>query len=606
MLAAHPSRPLTRGALALFAVVCAPAVTVAAESQLKLSGSIVGFVRGPAGVAQMGATVLLINRFDHLVHRVLTNEQGAFGFDFLPADTYSVRVSQTSFAPASKTGVRVTPGERSYLAIQLSSVVSNIQLLSSAPGAASLMSDDWKWVLRSASATRPVLRFLPKEKVDSPEAPKPHSSFFSETRGLLALSAGDSSNFQNASIADMGTAFALSAQVFGNAHVMFSGNVGYSSANGVPAAAFRTAYRQNTDADFFNPELKLTVQQVFLPMNTPARFTDGSMPGVRTMSAAVSDHLKFSDHVTAEIGTSLDSVSFGARMNYISPYAITTVNLEGAGIVQFGFSSGIPPAGVYQNKRNVNLMSSEAADLRRNVNALALIPRLTIRDGVARVQRSENYEISYWKEFGSRTISAGFFREGISNAALTMASSDGIYPIDVVPDFNSRSAVFNVGDFSRSGFSAAVAQRVHEALTVALIFSRGGALRTDQRTLPSSDPEEIRSAVHSSQQNALAAKASGILPHTGTTYAVSYQWTDYRALTPGHVFLTNLSSPDSGLNISLRQRVPTPGFIPGHMEVSAELRNLMAQGYLPLSVEGRRLLLIHTPRAVRGGVAFYF
>ena len=70
MLTAHPSRPLAHGALALFAVVCVPVAAIAAESQLKLSGSIVGFVRGPAGVAQIGATVLLINRFDHLVHRV--------------------------------------------------------------------------------------------------------------------------------------------------------------------------------------------------------------------------------------------------------------------------------------------------------------------------------------------------------------------------------------------------------------------------------------------------------------------------------------------------------------------------------------------------------
>lgn len=555
----------------------------------------------------MGATVLLLNRFDHLVNRVLTNEQGAFGFDALPADVYSIRVSQTSFAPASKSGVRVLPGERSYLAIQLSSLVSSIQLMSSAPGAATMMSDDWKWVLRSGSATRPILRFLPghRPRIEDPEEHK-RPSFFSETKGMLALSAGDSSSFQSSSIADMGTAFALSTQVFGSAHVMFSGNVGYSSANGVPAAAFRTAYRQNTDADFFNPEFRLTMQQVFLPMNTPSRFSDGMNAGVRTMSASVSDHLKFSDHVTAEIGTSLDSVSYGSRMNYLSPYAIATVDMEGLGVVQFGFSSGIPPTGIYQNRPTATSLSAEAADLRRNVNALALIPRITVRDGITRVQRSENYEISYRKEFGSRTVSAGFFRESLSNAALTMASSDGIYPTDVLPDFNSRSGVFNIGDFNRTGFSAAGSQRLHEALTLALIFSRGGVLRTDQRALPSDDPAEIRSAVQRSQQNAIAAKASGALPRAGTAYAISYQWADYRALTPGHIFLTNLSSPDSGLNVSIRQRVPTPGFMPGHMEVSAEMRNMMAQGYLPLSVDGRRLLLIHTPRAVRGGVAFYF
>ena len=50
----------------------------------------------------MGATVLLFNRYERIIQRSLTNERGAFGFESLPPDLYSVRVSLTSFMPAMK------------------------------------------------------------------------------------------------------------------------------------------------------------------------------------------------------------------------------------------------------------------------------------------------------------------------------------------------------------------------------------------------------------------------------------------------------------------------------------------------------------------------
>jgi hypothetical protein len=38
-----------------------------------------------------------------------------------------------------------------------------------------------------------------------------------------------------------------------------------------------------------------------------------------------------------------------------------------------------------------------------------------------------------------------------------------------------------------------------------------------------------------------------------------------------------------------------------------EMRNLLAQGYLPIeTAAGRRIILTQTPRAVRGGLSFIF
>jgi hypothetical protein len=57
----------------------------------------------------------------------------------------------------------------------------------------------------------------------------------------------------------------------------------------------------------------------------------------------------------------------------------------------------------------------------------------------------------------------------------------------------------------------------------------------------------------------------------------------------------------------VRQPIPAMRGVPWRMEASAELRNLLAQGYLPLSMPGgQQLLLVNTPRSVRGGLAFIF
>jgi hypothetical protein len=45
----------------------------------------------------------------------------------------------------------------------------------------------------------------------------------------------------------------------------------------------------------------------------------------------------------------------------------------------------------------------------------------------------------------------------------------------------------------------------------------------------------------------------------------------------------------------------------GRLEITADLRNLLAQGYLPMSTpQGRRVLLLHSPRSLRGGFNFIF
>ena len=94
-----------------------------------------------------------------------------------------MRITLATFFPAFKRGILVQPGMRSVLNVSLSGLFSTIQL--SYPVAienGGVMSDDWKWVLRSASSTRPVLRFLDKPAAADPPVPTV------QTRPRLAIS----------------------------------------------------------------------------------------------------------------------------------------------------------------------------------------------------------------------------------------------------------------------------------------------------------------------------------------------------------------------------------------------------------------------------------
>src|SRR5690606_32172838 len=147
---------------------------------------------------------------------VLSDRNGHFLFDALPADTYSVRVSAASFVPALKRNIQVLAGSQHLLEIHLATLFSSINLVPSSRTRSLLLSDDWKWVLHSTAAARPVLRLRPN---GSPSKTTSHASWFEDTSSMLQLSAGDGNQGNSSMQQDMGPPFAVEATVSGNAQV---------------------------------------------------------------------------------------------------------------------------------------------------------------------------------------------------------------------------------------------------------------------------------------------------------------------------------------------------------------------------------------------------
>jgi hypothetical protein len=76
---------------------------------------------------------------------------------------------------------------------------------------------------------------------------------------------------------------------------------------------------------------------------------------------------------------------------------------------------------------------------------------------------------------------------------------------------------------------------------------------------------------------------------------------------PSHLFLAQRFSPEPGLNLFIRQPLPSFGGVPGRFEATAEFRNMLEQGYLPIAAaDGRTMVLTNSPRALRGGLSFIF
>lgn len=588
--------------LTVVAAVLLSASPVTGGNSIKLTGSIVGIVRDAAGVPQMGATVILFSQYERILQRAFTNERGAFGFDSLPAEQYSVRVNLASFVPAVKQKISVQPGMQSLLYINMASLLSSVELVYAAPGQGALMSDDWKWTLKSAVSTRPILRFLPEVSISDPgERPRTAGAIFSDTRGMVRVSGGDGGSAGDLTAQpDLGTAFALATSLFGRNQLQVSGNVGHVARTGLPAASFRTSYSH----DAAGPQFAVTVRQMYLPTRVGLALTgqqDGA-PALRSMSFSFADRVEFGPNLRLEYGTSLDTVVFIDHLNYFSPFARLSYELGKAGTLRAAYSSGAPPAELFSRADE-----SETA-LHQDLTTLSLAPRVSLRGGRAKVQRTQSFEIGYEKKLGSRKFGLTAYRELVSNGALTLSGGDGLYLNgDILPDFSSHSSTFNVGGYERYGYSAGVSQSFGEKFEVGFSAGRGGVFAPNLEQVTSKSGDDLRSRIHTSQRYWASARGAVTVPVSGTRIATSYEWTDYNAIMPTHLYLTQSNSPEVGWNIQLRQPIRGIPGVSGRLEATADLRNLFAQGYIPLATgDAQRLLLMQAPRAVRGGLSFIF
>jgi hypothetical protein len=200
------------------------------------------------------------------------------------------------------------------------------------------------------------------------------------------------------------------------------------------------------------------------------------------------------------------------------------------------------------------------------------------------------------------------YQESVSNTTLTIASPEsGLFPGDLLPNLFSNSASFDMGRFDTVGYTAAMTQDLGDNYKVTVMYGTVGVVSMRTGEMAGESADDLRRILESGHRPAVTVQFAGTWKHTGTRFKASYQWTNYQSAMPGPLFSTEATRPEPGFNVTFRQPVPAIPRMPWRMEATAELRNLLAQGYLPLTTPGGdQVLLVNTPRSIRGALAFVF
>ena len=537
-------------------------------------GAISGYVRNAGGVPQMGALVEILGSAARDL-KVFTDERGFYSAAGLIPGVYSIRVSAPSFLPALRERVGLRAGSNALVNITLNTLFEAVQL---GPLRGAADQDDWKWTLRSTS-NRPILRML--DDGSQVMASLGDKNDDHELKASLSFLAGSQSAGYGSS-RDISTGFSVEHSLFSSGTVALQGNVGYGS--GLPTAVLRTSYSHKL-ANGSEPQVALTMRRLSSP--------DVNLhnAALQALALTTSDSFTFGNVLELKFGSELQTIQFMGRVNAFRPFGSADVHLSPNTVLEYQYASSLPDGRLEKG------FDSAPADLSESE------PRMTITGFAPSLQREHHQEVSLSRRLGKNNLQVAVYSDHVSNPSLTgvgeMAATS-----EVLPDLYSGTFSYQGKDLDTRGMRVVLQRKLASDLTATLDYAYGGVL---DLTKPDVDLQDARRWLAVEQRHAIAGKLSGTIPVAHTRWITSYRWGSGQSLTPVDMFNSSAGQSDAYLNVFIRQPIPGTGFLPCRMEALVEIRNLLAQGYVPvMGQDGRTVYLVQSARAVRGGFAFTF
>ena len=550
--------------LGTWAIVLGLALPVLAVDQ---PGAISGYVRTSTGVPQMGAVVQILGAANHNF-TVFTDAAGYYTAAGLLPGLYTLKVTAPSFLPALREKVGLRPGASLNVNVTLSTLLGVMQL---GPIRTLPDDDDWKWTLRSV-ANRPILRIF-----DDPVTLAEKKSH--EITGKLSFLAGSAAGGYGTG-SDMSTGFMLERSIFSDGHVAFSGNVGYGES--LPAGVLRTSYSRRL-ANGSEPTVALTVRR-FAP-------TDPNLHSAALQAVALSAANDFAvgDVLELKFGSELQTIQFLGHLSAFRPYGSADLHLSPDTVVEYQYTTSRP------DLRGEKGFDSAPADLSESN------PRISLLGFAPKIESAHHQEVSLSQRIGKNNFQVAMFSDRVGDPALTGAGEVTGVGGFLVPDISSGTFSYAGPNLETSGVRVVLQHKFASDLSATLDYAYGGAL---DLTRPDVPLQQAQQWIATQRRHALAAKLAGTVPRTHTHWIASYRWVNGPTITPVDMFNASAGQTDPYLNVFIRQPIPAFG---GHMEALIDLRNLLAQGYVPvLGQDGQTVYLVDSARSVRGGVAFNF
>ena len=560
-------------------VMIAALVTLASAApgvaQTRPSGRLAGMVVDSEGKPQMGATVWV--GADGLLGastiRVRTNQAGRFVLDFLPTGAYDVRVTLAGFMPVLNRNVVVSANATTVLKLELGSVVSAVAKMRTAPKSGT-EPDDWDWVLRSSTNTRPVLRW--RDEDDTPGQPGADAPGARKApRGRVELTSGDTEPGIASSLTQSAFAYDQPIGIYGK--LLLAGQFSYDAPGTAAVATTWVPFGESANS----PRTTFAMRQY--------RLTDSSAT-LRTLRTEQAGSVRVSDRVTVRYAAEYVWLSLRNSTSALDPRADVTVQLAQGWTATM--SAGTVPA----------REPSAVASLESAVGQLGIFPSVMFTsDGNAIIGRDWHEEARLEHKVGKNgeVAVAAFHDQSSHTPVFATSTTGGIQAIDVLPIAHAVDG----GGISSYGARFAYRRKLSENLDATVVYAWAGALTADSDT--GSDGAELRSLLQERSRHSLAFGLSGRIQKTKTRLNCSYKWVNGLEASRQDPNGESLYNLDPFLNVGIRQPLPQT-WGGGRIELVADLLNVLNEGTSYRNTADGRMSLTPAPRILRGGLSFQF
>ena len=543
-------------------------------------GKLSGLVADPAGNPQMGASVWLTPEFaGGRAIELLTDENGIFVSQRLRPGLYSVKVALAGFMPSFQEHINVGADVNTSVHIELDSIFASLDQLrkkSTKPAEP----DDWKWVLRTASSSRPVLQLRDGTVVianssDLQKDNEPRVSVEMNNGSVRPGSFSGSPGF-------MGTAVSYDQSLGRAGKLLMAGEVNYDQAiPGVFGGSVASIWLPSGQFGE-GPETTLTVRQVRL---------GDSGRSLRAMRFEHSEQMALTERVILEYGGEYLSGGYvGSATSSLRPHARLGVHLSVHWDAAFLVETDPDAYGLRTQA------SSEGAE--PAIDALQAGPALIWSNGKPILNGGWHEEFAVRHDVGTRgQFESAVFRDDSRHQAVYGNGMDLTALAGQIPGPVASDA----GAAGFWGTRMVYREKLSNNLEVAGVYAWAGALAANNQSAPLA---ELRDMVQTRYRHSVAARVAGKVPKSKTELAASYKWIDGTVLTRQDVYSETAMGIDPNLSLTIRQ--PLPSFRKGHWEALADFRNMLAQGYVSLEGADGRMLVMPVERSFRGGVSFQF
>ncbi len=558
-------------------------------------GTIAGQVTDRKGVTQSGVPVTATHRDGRITRKVYTNGEGCFTLSRLLPGNYAVAIFLPSYLPFWKAPVSVQAGKQASMHINLWTLAESLEV--GLPENASRAREEWKWILRSAAPTRPILRFLEETENGKNSSATLQDPRERALRGTVQVSAGAGSRgFGN----DPGlhTTFAMEYALTGTDTVGLAGSAGWE--RGTPASSFRTAWNRRS-ASGPNSSFSATVRQLSFPGEyRPGSVQTGKSSGerIQSMTIGYEDETALANNLRFHYGMLFDTLHIGDRVSRWSPFAHITYAPAEQTRLQFGFTAAAP-----------RVLPSGLEPDRDVMEQMLAIPQISSNGASnAVLERGRHLEASLEQELGGRyVLQAAAFHDSLSDRALSMGvQGAGSVLAGLLRDPFSNRYFLSGGDYSSAGARTAVGAKLSENSLLVLGYSYAGGLRAVSDDLAAENSRALRDLVEAHRGHALVLKMSTTVPATETQVRTSYKWVQNKFLVPIDPYDRGLAQAYPYLNVVVLQPLPSPGILPVQIEALADFHNLLAQGYMPVQTPNGPSYVFPAERSFRGGFTVIF